>query len=415
MNDSYPVRTLRDDEWSRVVEVDGHAFGNIIEPEMAERERRLMEPGRTVGAFDGDTLCGVATAFSFDLTVPGAVAPAAGVSWVGVLPVYRRRGVLRALMRHQLYDVRERGREALAVLWASEPQIYGRFGYGLASRAYSVTVPRNPSALRADVPQDETLRLRIVDAQDWKVTADVYADATRLRPAMLARDERWHEHAVIDLPGRREGKSPLRCVVAEDEDRVRGYVRYSTKPDWSTGQAAGTVHVREIIAVDSDALAALYAYLFDLDLMATTEIWNVPVDDPLLHWSTNVRAVAPKLNDSLYVRVLDVGRALSQRAYSVPIDTTLEITDDMCPWNSGRWRVIGGPEGGRCEPVGADEGGREADLSLAVVDLGAAYLGGTTLHELSLAGRVTEHRAGAVAAASAAFSWSPAPWCPAVF
>jgi predicted acetyltransferase len=415
MSESYPVRTLREDDWPQVLEVDGHAFGHVIEPDLADLERVVAEPDRMVGAFDGDTLCGVAAAFSFDLAIPGAVVPAAGVSWVGVLPVYRRKGVLRGLMRHQLYDVRDRGREAIAILWASEPQIYGRFGYGLASRAYSVSVPRNAHALRPDAPQDPGLRLRLVAGDDWKVTAEAYDQVARSRPGLLARDARWHSNSVIDLPSRREGKSPLRCVVVEDAAGVRGYARYSTKPDWSTGQAAGTVHVREVIAVDGEALAALYAYLFDLDLMARTDLWNVPVDDPLLHWLTNIRAAAPRLQDALYVRILDVAGALAQRAYSTAIDTVIEVSDELCPWNAGRWRLTGGPYGARCEPVSDREGGGAADVSLAVADLGAAYLGGTTLHELCLAGRAKEGRPGALAAASAAFSWSPAPWCPVVF
>lgn len=414
MRDAYPIRTITEDEWPRLLAVDEHAFGSTVDPALADVERTLVEFDRTVGAFDADTLAGVAAAFSFDLTVPGAVVPAAGVSWVGVLPVYRRRGVLRGLMTHQLADIRERGREGVAVLWASEPPIYGRFGYGLSSRAFSLSVPRNAYALRHDVPHDAALRLRLVAAEDWKVTAEVYDDVRRRRPGAFRRDDRWHHLSVLDVPSRREGRSPLRCVVAEDPDRVRGYARYATKPDWSSGQARGVVHVREIIAADAAALAELYRYLFDLDLTATTELWNVPTDDPLLHWLTNSRLANPRLGDALYTRLVDVRRALAQRRYSAPIDTVIDVTDALCPWNAGRWRLTGGPDGARCEPVGPSAAGA-ADLTVSATDLGAVYLGGTTIHELAMAGRVAEHTAGAVAAASAAFSWSPAPWCPMVF
>ena len=147
------------EDWPAVLEVDGNAFGGTLEAEVNDGERLLQEPGRSLGAFDGASLVGLTSAFSFDLTVPGAVVPAAGVSWVGVLPTHRRRGVLRGLMTSQLHDVRERGREAVAILWASEPVIYGRFGYGLASHAYAMKVPRNPHALRADAPSDPALRL----------------------------------------------------------------------------------------------------------------------------------------------------------------------------------------------------------------------------------------------------------------
>jgi predicted acetyltransferase len=409
---SFPIRVLTDEDWPAVLEVDGNAFGGTLEAEVNEGERALQEPGRSHGAFDGPTLVGLTSAFSFDLTVPGAVVPAAGVSWVGVLPTHRRRGVLRGLMTAQLHDVRERGREAVAVLWASEPVIYGRFGYGLASTAYSMKVPRNAHALRADAPSDPALRLRLVPAEDWKLTADVYAAAAAARPGMIARDERWHRRAASDFPSLREGRSALRCVVAEDDTGLRGYARYNTKPDWSTPVPSGTVNVREVIAVDGAALAALYRYLFDLDLMGVTDLWNVPVDSPLLHWLNNARATKPIWQDALYVRLVDVGTALAQRRYSAPVDVVLEVSDPLLPWNDGRWRLVGGPDGARCERTEV-----EPDLTLGVTDLGGAYLGGTALGGLAGAERV-QVRAGAadlLPAVSAAFATSPAPWCPFVF
>jgi predicted acetyltransferase len=408
----FPIRVLTDEDWPAVLEVDGNAFGSTMDAEVLESERVMQEPGRTLGAFDGASLVGLTSAFSFELTVPGAVVPAAGVSWVGVLPTHRRRGVLRGLMTAQLYDVRERGREAVAILWASEPVIYGRFGYGLASRAYAMKVPRNAHALRSDSPSDPALRLRLVPAEDWKLTADVYAAAAAARPGMIARDERWHRRAASDHPSQRDGRSALRCVVAEDDSGLRGYARYSTKPDWSTPVPSGTVHVREVIGVDGAALAALYRYLFDLDLMGVADMWNVPVDSPLLQWLDNTRATKPIWQDALYVRLIDVGTALAQRRYSAPVDVVLEVSDPVLPWNDGRWRLVGGPDGARCERTED-----EPHLTLGVTDLAGAYLGGTALGELAAAERVQvrEGVADLLPAVSAAFATSPAPWCPFVF
>ena len=408
----FPVRVLTDDDWPSILDVDSNAFGSTFDADVMDAEHELHEPGRTVGAFDGSALIGLATAFSFDLTVPGATVPAAGVSWVGVLPTHRRRGVLRTLMTTQLYDVHERAREAVAILWASEPVIYGRFGYGLASRSFSLKVPRSPDALRADVPADPDLRLRLVPVENWKLTADVYAAAASTRPGMVARDERWNRRATSDYPSLRQGRSALRCVVAEDDDGVRGYARYSTKPDWGAGVPGGTVDVREVLATDGAAMAALYRYLFDLDLMKVVEVWNVPVDSPLLHWLSSTRATTPAWQDALYVRLVDVGSALAQRTYSTPVDVVLGVTDEICTWNDGSWRLVGGPDGARCERTDA-----AADLSLTVTDLGAAYLGGTALAELAQAGRVQQRQGldGTIAAVSTAFSSSPLPWSPFVF
>lgn len=404
------VRVIGDDDWAAFLEIDSVAFGATFPAERNELEDEIFEPGRSIGAFDGPKPVGIATAYSFDLSVPGAVLPAAGISWVGVLPTHRRRGVLRALMTHQLHDIHERGREPLAILWASEPPIYGRFGYGLASRAYALDVVRSPRALRADAPTDPTLRLRLVPADDWKVTAEVYAQVAQRRPGMLARDERWWRKAVRDLSTMREGRSALRCVVAEDDTGVRGYARYATKPDWTPGRPQGTVQVREVAAVDAAASAALYRYLFDQDLMGKIDVWNLAVDDPLLLWLDNIRSAAPRLFDALYLCLVDVAAALRARRYARSVDVVLAIADPVCPWNDGRWHLVADGDRVTCEPTD-----QPADLSMSVTELGAAYLGGTPLRDLGTAGRIAEHTPGALASASTAFHSDPAPWCPIIF
>jgi predicted acetyltransferase len=167
-----------------------------------------------------------------------------------------------------------------------------------------------------------------------------------------------------------------------------------------------------VIGVDGAALAAIYRYLFDLDLMGVADLWNVPVDSPLLHWLDNTRATKPVWQDALYVRLVDVGTALAQRRYSAPVDVVVEVSDPLLPWNDGRWRLVGGPDGALCER--SDD---EPDLTLGVTDLGGAYLGGTALGGLATAERVRVRPGAAdvLPAVSAAFATSPAPWCPFVF
>ena len=403
------VRTLDDSDWEAFVALASHAFGQTEPAAAVEAERRLMEPGRSIGAHEGKRLVGIATAYSLSLTVPGGVVPAAGISWVGVLPTHRRRGALSALMDHQLAAVHDAGREPVAVLWASEPPIYGRYDYGPASRKLSLEVPRSASALGPDAPHDPALRLRIVDADDWLITAPVHDRVAATRPGMFARDDRWWAGATHDDPELRDGRSALRCVVAEDDQGARGYARYATKQRFDEGFGQGLVTVREVIAADAAALAGLYRYLFDLDLMDRTELRNLPVDDPLLLWLNNIRRTRPVLGDALYVRLVDLPAALTSRTYALPLDVVLAVSDPRCPWNDGTWRLTSGPDGATCR-LSKDE----PDLHLGVRELGAAYLGGTSLAELAAAGLVTGNTA-TVQAVSRAFLSTPAPWCPVIF
>ena len=160
----YPIRPVSSDEFDGFEAVAMHAFhGSPLS--VADRELVLarLEFDRNLAAFDGPAQVGTAGAYSFQLSVPGArTLPAAGVTWVGVLPSHRRRGVLSSLMRRQLADVRDRG-EPVAVLWASEAIIYSRYGYGRANWHADLTLYRGEGALARHAPADGGLRLRLVD------------------------------------------------------------------------------------------------------------------------------------------------------------------------------------------------------------------------------------------------------------
>ncbi|MFI9273841.1 GNAT family N-acetyltransferase [Kitasatospora sp. NPDC052896] len=407
--DLRPLEESEWDAWYRTLEV---AFGGEAEPP-ARRAlwRSLTEIDRSLGVWDGPVPVGSASAFSFHLAVPGgAVLPTAGVTMVGVLPTHRRRGVLTALMRHQLDEIHERG-ELLAVLTASEPAIYGRYGYGLATWQLSVEVAR--ARVRVIRSYDEeAIRLRWADpVEAAPACEELYARQVPLRPGMLTRLPGWERLPLLDDPEEREGHSPLQCVLAEDRvsGELLGYARYTAKGEWQHAGAAGVVQVRDVTATTPEAYAALWSFLLDLDLTDTVSARNLPVDDALLHLVSDPRRLQPKLSDGLFVRLVDVGDALCARSYAAPVEVVLEVTDEFCPWNTGRWQLhsAGPGKGAGCEPTEAP-----ADLALSVRELGAAYLGGTTLASLAAAGLVRELREGALAEASRAFGWDVAPWLP---
>ena len=419
----YPIRPVGPEEFDAFQTVDMHAFhGSPLSADDREMVVARMEFDRSLAAFDGATPVGTAGAYSFQLTVPGRQAlPAAGVTWVSVLPSHRRRGVLRSLMRRQLADVADRG-EPLAVLWASESVIYSRYGYGPAMWQADFTLYRGEGTLAKTAPADAGLRLRLVDPEPaLPELGKVYETVLPSRPGFIARTEPWWRGLVYDPPERRQGTSPLRCVLAEDASGPRGYALYSAVSRWDseTSLADATLHVREMVSVDAAASAALAADLLSRDLTNQFRVRGRPVDDPLLYHLADPRRARPRLKDALWVRIIDVPDALARRRYSAPADAVIEVHDDLLPSNAGRWRLTTGgaaPDGSGLEATCVRAGAADAaDLVLDVTQLGAAYLGGTTLGGLAAAGLVTERRPGAVRQLSAALSWDLAPWCPVNF
>lgn len=404
------TRVLQADEWDVWYDQLELAFGGVPEsPEERELYRSLTETERSLGVWDGGTCVGTAGAFSFRLSVPGgALVPAAGVTMVGVSPTHRRRGVLSSLMRRQLDEVRAGG-EPIAVLTASDPAIYGRFGYGTA--AYSMSVEIDKTRVRLSVPPGtDGVRLRLVDPR--KALADcerVYAALVAGRPGMPARQPGWELRALLDPEATRNGASPLKCVVAERADgEVVGYARYRVKPEWDLTGSDGRVDVADLDALDPAAYAALWRYVCSIDLTWTVRAVKRPADDALQHLVTDVRRTQVRLRDSLHVRLVDLPAALAARAYGAPLDVVLEVEDAFCPWNAGRWRLAVGADGAAVCTRTEDP----ADLELTVRELGAAYLGGVSLNTLAGAGLVREVRPGALARSSRAFAGDVAPWLP---
>ena len=422
----YPIRVITQDELLAVHNLHEHAFHSLPLSDRARtRVQSRVEVERTVAAFDGGAMVGAAGSFSFRMRVPGALAAVAGVSLVAVLPSYRRRGILASLMRHQLDDLHERG-EAVAALYASEARIYGRFGYERASWHAGFSLRGGEGELAADAPTDEAPRLRIAEPESARAElAKVYEMVLDERPGCFARNEAWWDRALADEPEFREGATPLRCVLAEDASGPRGYALFSGRERWD-GDAFlpdSVIEVREVMTADPAASAAIWGDLLSRDLTTEFRLPMRPVDDPLLHLLADPRRVRARVTDGLWVRLVDVPSALAQRRYACPVDVVIEVADDSCGWNQGRWRLTAGAAGAPDPGTGAPAGvgatcertTDAADIALPVRALGAAYLGGTRLGPMAAAGLVTELRPGALAPLSAALSWDPAPWCPMIF
>jgi predicted acetyltransferase len=391
-----PATAEEFDDFGRAVMA---AFHGELTEEDSRHYRRIDEPERSLAWFDDGRIVAGTGIYSRHVTVPGAVVPCAAVTAVGVVPTHPRRGLLTAMMRRQLEEVHARG-EPVAILWASEGAIYGRFGYGIAARTGRLTARRPLARLAAPPPPGDPLRAGPA-AEHVEHMRAVHERVRGERPGMLDRPGPWWDVRLYDPESHRKGAQPLRAVVVPD-----GYALYAVRSDRDEDGPAGEVAIRELVAATPAARAALWHFLLDQDLTRTIGWALAPPDEPLWLMLTDPDAVRVVLERSLWVRLVDVPAALAARSYASDPDVVLEVADAFCPWNEGRYRLS---ESG-CERTEDD-----ADLAFDAAALGAVYLGGTTLRELAGAGRVAELRPGALARASAAFLGAVAPWCPEIF
>jgi len=408
----YEMRAITADELPAFFTMLTGAFGEDIDDDELAIESLTAEPDRTIAAFDGSDIVATAGAFTFEMSVPGGRLPTAGVTYVGVRATHRRQGLLSTMMRDQLHDIHRRG-EPIAALWASEAAIYGRFGYGVASQLLRIEVDRVDAKVRTDVADDPSLRLRLVTPGD--VASDIEQIELALvdtRPGQFVRDKRWIDTLVADPKSRHGGMSSLRAILAYDGDDAVGYALYRSKNDAVRPHMLpdGQVIVFAQAGLTPGADVALTRAVLSLDLMRRIRWWNRPVDSPLSQLLTDARQARTTMLDGLHVRIVDLPAALEGRRFATPVDVVLEVEDPLCDWNSGRWHVAGDADSARCTHTDA-----APSLRLSMEDLGAVYLGGTTLSTLAATGRVTASDEQTLQRASQAFGWHVAPWCPVVF
>jgi predicted acetyltransferase len=404
------IRPFGPDRYREFMEMMSVAFGEDFDPK-AELEvyRPIFEASRTWGAFDGGQVIGAAADTEFGLTVPGGMVSASGVSAVAVLPTHRRRGIMRALLRRQTDEAHDSGRP-VSYLWASEGAIYQRVGYGVGTLAAGFEIDRQHTAFLR--PVEPTGRIRLVNRDEaLKLLPIVYDRLRSTRPGMVSQTEAWWEEIFRHSDHHREkGTSSLFFAIRESTEGADGYLVYRVKDDWTDAGPDQTLVLEELVAATDEAYAELWTYCFSVDLVRHIKGWKRPIDEPLLLMLAEPRALRFKVRDGAWLRIIDLAEALGARRYAMEGRLRLDVRDEFCPWNQGRWELEGGPDGASC---GRTDSG--PDLLLNVADLAAMYLGAVRPSTLARAGRVEERTAGSITRADAMFATDVAPWCPHVF
>jgi predicted acetyltransferase len=404
IEDAERVNVLEDLVWFEVP--PGLTAQEVVETLDWSRSRGVEITGEPPLGTPGDSpapLVGVYSAFDMRVTVPGPHAaltrlPMSGLTWVGVHPDRRRRGILRQMMTDHLHGLHDSGEAAIAGLHAAEVGIYGRFGYGTASLDVALTLSR---ATDLTVGEDLDAAAKEVATHFVAVDSDeasaalhrAHLGAAELTLGTVTRGEDVARSWFRDHPSVRQEKEPLQVMFAQRGGQLTGYAVFRRISKWSDdNQPDGEVGVRELGANDPASLLALARRMLDFDLTAKVKFWSRSTDDPIMWWAGGPRSAGLKASDALWIRLVDVDKALTARGYAGPVDVVLEVLDDLCPWNARRWRLTAGDDGvGRCLPTED-----EPEVRVPVEALGAAYLGGRSIASQSVAGLVTELRPGAV-------------------
>ncbi len=404
------IRRVREDDLPSWFECLTTAF--LDRPDIALVAAQIVpywDMNRVWGAFDGPVV-GTFRTWASELTVPGgAHLPATAVSAVAVRPTHRRRGILRAMVAAEHAAARERG-EAIAMLYAAETSIYGRFGYGPAVRTCTWTLDVahtqfvGPPAIGIDLmPAAEATRDLIHGLHERYRLGR--AGEIRRRPFTFGMDL-----GLLEFAWEPKWKGWV-VVHRDDAGEPDGYARYSAESKWEQGQPRSIVKIQDLVALNDTAHDAIWRFLADTDLVATVTMERGSLDERLPWLLTNSRAAdASSVSDSLWVHLLDVPGALAARSYERPGSLVLEVVDPESGDGRTRVHLEVSPDGTSCTATS-----RDPELTVHANALGAAYLGGTSLALAAVSRGYVEHRPGSLAVADAMFRTLEAPRCTTFF
>jgi predicted acetyltransferase len=394
-------RPITLDEFDAFTRVGVIAFGQEPFAPDTPLDLAKSELDRTRAAFIGDDLVGTGRNYSFSLTLPGGdVVPAAGVSWIAVLHSHRRRGVLRGTMAALDDDARAHG-EAFSILTASEGGIYGRFGYGPATWRAQLHVERAHAAFVSATDDDGRFRY-LSRAEALEQFPAVFARALPMRPGSVSRSDAWWEESFFSIAP--PSKAVFFVLHEAVDGTPDGFIAYEISGDNRGGINHDNLRVHDLVALTSAARARLWQFAFSVDLVETVDTVRIALDDPLRFLLADVRRVrVDAVNDHLWLKVVDVERALAARRYATTDAVVLEIHDGP---TATRVELDGGAEGAECRTTK-----KSPDLVMGLSQLGSIYLGGVRTEQLAAAGRVDERTPGALARVDAMFASYPSPHC----
>jgi predicted acetyltransferase len=360
---------------------EAHDWDELIPP----RNRSVvLEQGP-----DGiEHLLGGAGRYDTTLSLPGGRrVPVAGLTAVGVAPGAQHRGAFRALTEAHLDECRARG-DAASVLMASQTPLYGRFGYGLATRTatWEIDIPAARS-LAAGAPTAGSVVLEHGRGPELiDVLAEVWEQAGARRAGSLTRSPAWWERMLSPKKSWVGGGDLLVALHRTPSGACGGYALYEVDiAHGRQGLAEADITISEMVGVDAAVELDLWRFLADLPWARTLRWAYAPIDPAPMFWLTDPRQLRRMADlDFLWLRPLDLPALTESRAFAADGSVVLEVSDPRYPDLAGRFELRSADGRGSWVPTD-----RAAALSLSVTDLGSLWLGGAAARQLVAVRRIS--------------------------
>ena len=346
-----PLDTPDDDpRWAAYLDLFAIVFleGRAPEDGVAAFRRHRRADGATLGmvtaegpGLDGrHVVAGLAWA-PIRANTGGNIVPVMAINTVAVRPTHRRRGLMRMMMDHHLRRARAEG-FTLAALSASEATIYGRFGFGVASRCVEWEIDTQRFAIRPEVaiapgslefanpPLDENIFERLSAAHQ----AAHRGAFSPLGMHLAKADGTWD----FDEQG---PSKKLRYLLHFDASGAPdGFAEFKHGSFVSKySESPAPTAVLSVCSSSPEVERALWQGLASFDLVEKLTYESAGLDDPLPGslidpWAIKQNAI----RDGIWLRILDLEKAVADRGFESDGHVVIKVADSM-GFCEGTWCI----------------------------------------------------------------------------
>ncbi|MEM8923983.1 MAG: GNAT family N-acetyltransferase [Actinomycetota bacterium] len=408
------IRPANPEEMGRLAALTGYVYGGSFGDGPEAAAGSGIRPEWTLCAFDGERMAACYSTIPFTMRAAGRAMALGGVSTVGTMPQYRRRGLVRSFTERSFVEMFETGRP-VAALWASQAAIYQRYGYSRAGALRQYSIDTVDIAFHDGDPGLGDVALHDPET-GYPVAKAVYADFVADRMCYLHRAKPvWDMNAFAHRPE----DGPVHVAVSHDGDgRPNGYAVYTLRSGRVEHPARGQeLVVRDLAWLDLDGYRSLWSWFARHDLVGRVRWDTAPLDDPAPELLTEPRLLNIVDREGIWFRVIHAEAALAGRGYAGSGSVTIEVADDpLAPWNPGTYRLQvddGEPSvsSGNAARRTGEGAAHTGTLTLTPKALASLFTGSVSARTLARWGLV-DGEPSAVAAADALFALSTAPGCP---
>ena len=128
-----------------------------------------------------------------------------------------------------------------------------------------------------------------------------------------------------DFESKRNNESKMQHVIYRQGNDINGYVSYRTVPEG--------ISIHELMGTDLNSTVGLWRFCLDMDLRLKSQIYRRPLDDILPMLLTDPGKLSRTIKEGLWLRLVNIEKALELRKYSLDTRLVLKVIDSFCEWN----------------------------------------------------------------------------------